>query len=144
MLTRRFAMLTLGAGMALISSPWRLRHAFAQAGDKAVAFVQSTSDQLVEIANSALPPAERRLRPRRGIDTTVDIDDIAHFCHGRFWRLATPEQQNEYMVLFHHFLVTEISRHLGEYNGVRVTMGLARASADTEIVMSAKRPTGSG
>jgi phospholipid transport system substrate-binding protein len=133
---RRFAMATLGASLALISSPWRLRHAFAQAGDQAVAFVKGTSDQLVEIANRALPPAERRLRLQRVIDATVDVDDIAHFCLGRFWRLATPEQQKQYMVLFHDVLVTEISGHLGEYNGVRVTMGLARASADTEIVIT--------
>jgi phospholipid transport system substrate-binding protein len=143
MLTRRFAMLTPGASLALISSPWCWRHAFAQAGDQAVGFVKNTSDQLVEIANSALPPAERRLRLRRVIDATVDVDDIAHFCIGRFWRLATPEQQKQYMVLFHDVLVTEISGHLGEYNGVRVTMGLARASADTEIVITRVERPGS-
>jgi phospholipid transport system substrate-binding protein len=40
------------------------------------------------------------------------------------------------MVLFHDLLVTEIAGHLGDYRGVRVTMGLARASADTEIVIT--------
>jgi phospholipid transport system substrate-binding protein len=76
----------------------------------------------------------RCLRLERVIDATVDVDDIAHFCIGRFWRLAKAEEQKQYMVLFRDVLVTEISGHLGEYKGVRVTMGLARASADTEIV----------
>jgi phospholipid transport system substrate-binding protein len=40
------------------------------------------------------------------------------------------------MILFHDLLVTEIAAHLGEYQGVRVTMGLARASSDTEIVIT--------
>jgi phospholipid transport system substrate-binding protein len=40
------------------------------------------------------------------------------------------------MDLFHELLVTEIGGHLGEYRGVRVTMGLARASEDTEIVIT--------
>jgi phospholipid transport system substrate-binding protein len=70
------------------------------------------------------------------IDSTVDVDDIARFCLGRFWRIATPDQQKEYMILFHDLLVTEIAAHLGEYQGVRVTMGLARASSDTEIVIT--------
>jgi phospholipid transport system substrate-binding protein len=40
------------------------------------------------------------------------------------------------MAVFHEFLVTEIAGHLGEYQGVRVTMGLVRTSADTEIVIT--------
>src|ERR1039457_4215264 len=40
------------------------------------------------------------------------------------------------MTLFHDLLVTEIAGHLGEYQGVRVTIGLARASVDTEIVIT--------
>jgi phospholipid transport system substrate-binding protein len=128
-------MITLGA-----SVPWicagRFRHAFAQAGEQAVTFVKSTSDRLVAITNGAASPQERRAQLEQVVDATVDVDDIAHFCLGRFWRLATPQQQKQYMVLFHDLLVTEIAGHLGDYRGVRVTMGLARASADTEIVIT--------
>ena len=70
------------------------------------------------------------------IDSTVDVDDIARFCLGRFWRIATPDQRQQYMALFHDLLLTEIAGHFGEYQGVSVTMGLARASADTEIVIT--------
>jgi phospholipid transport system substrate-binding protein len=42
----------------------------------------------------------------------------------------------QYTALFHDLLVREIAGHLGEYKGVRVTMGLARAGADTEIVIT--------
>ena len=66
----------------------------------------------------------------------MDNDDIARFCLGRFWRIATPDQQTQYMTLFHDLLLTKIASHLGEYQGVRVIMGLARASADTEIVIT--------
>jgi phospholipid transport system substrate-binding protein len=129
-------MITLGASAPLIFPPGRLHHAFAQAGTQAVAFVKITSDRLVAITNEAASPQEKRARLEQVVDATVDVDDIAHFCLGRFWRLATPEQQKQYMVLFHDLLVTKIAGHLGEYRGVRVTMGLARASADTEIVIT--------
>jgi len=128
-------MITLAASAPLIS-PGRFRNAFAQAGTQAIGFVKSTSDRLVAIVNGAETPAERRTQLEQVVDATVDVDDIAHFCIGRFWRLATPEQQKQYMVLFHDLLVTKIGDHLGEYRGVKVTMGPARASADTEIVIT--------
>jgi phospholipid transport system substrate-binding protein len=128
-------MITLGTSVPLISAG-HFRHAFAQAGEQAVTFVKSTSDRLVAITNGAASPQERRAQLEQVVDATVDVDDIAHFCLGRFWRLATPQQQKQYMVLFHDLLVTEIAGHLGDYRGVRVTMGLARASADTEIVIT--------
>jgi phospholipid transport system substrate-binding protein len=112
------------------------RPAFAQAGQQAVTFVKITSDRLVAIVNSTASPQDKRHRLQEVVDSTVDVDDIARFCLGRFWRIATPDQQAQYMALFHDLLVTNIAAHLGEYRGVKVTMGLARASTDTEIVIT--------
>lgn len=143
MLTRRIATIMLGASALLTSPPGRIRRAYAQPGDQAVAFVKNTSGQLVAIVNSAASPAEKRIQLQQVIDSTVDVDDIALFCIGRFWRLATPEERKQYMVLFHDLLITKIAGHLGEYRGVMVTMGLARASADTEIVITMIEKPGS-
>ena len=56
--------------------------------------------------------------------------------------IATPEQQKQYMALFYDLLAAQISGHLGEYKGVRVTMGLARKFEDTEIVITTvERPS---
>jgi phospholipid transport system substrate-binding protein len=90
----------------------------------------------VAIVNSAGSPQDKRHRLEQVIDATVDVEDIGHFCIGRFWRLATPDQQERYATLFHDLLVTRIAGHLGDYQGVRVTMGLARAAVDTEIVIT--------
>ena len=136
MLTRRVAITMFGTTTFLVTPPGLVRYAWAQAGDRAIAFVKGTSDQLVAIVNSADPPQQKRRRLKEVIDSTVDVDDIARFCLGRFWRIATPDQQHDYMALFPDLLVTEIASHLGEYQGVRVTMGLARASEDTEIVIT--------
>jgi phospholipid transport system substrate-binding protein len=129
-------MTMIGATALLATQPGQLRRAWAQADEQAVAFVRSTSDRLVAVVNSPGSPAEKRRRLQEVIAATVDVDDLARFCLGRFWRIATPDQQTQYMALFHELLVTEIASHLGEYQGVRVTMGLARASEDTEIVIT--------
>jgi phospholipid transport system substrate-binding protein len=81
--------------------------------------------------NAADSPQEMRGRLKDVIDSTVDVDDV-----GRFWRLATPDQQKQYMALFHELMVVKIADHLGEYKGVHVAVGLARRSADTEIVIT--------
>ena len=136
MLTRRTAMTIIGSAALLTTSPRTARYAWAQSGPQAVTFVQSTSEQLVAVVNSAGSPEEKRRRLQQVVDAAVDVDDIARFCLGHFGRIATPDQQKQYMTLFHDLLVTEIAGHLGEYQGVRVTIGLARASVDTEIVIT--------
>ena len=55
------------------------------------------------------------------IEKAVDVDGIARFCLGRFWRTATPEQQQRYMQLFHDVLINNITSKLGEYQGVTFT-----------------------
>lgn len=136
MLLRRTVLTMLATVGFVTTQAVPLHRAWAQADVDAIAFVKSTSDQLVAIVNSTDPLAQKRLRLREVLDATADVNDIAQFCLGRFWRLATPEQQRQYLTLFHELLAIEISGHLGEYQGVRVTLGAARTAADTEIVIT--------
>jgi phospholipid transport system substrate-binding protein len=85
-------MTMIGATALLIPSSVRYARA-AQSAEETVAFVKSTSDQLVAIVNSADSPQEKRRRLKEVLDSAVDVDDIAHFCLGRFWPIATPDQQ---------------------------------------------------
>src|ERR1700739_3467290 len=106
MLTRRTALTVIGA-TALLAAPPRLVHrAWAQSGERAITFVKNTSDQLVAIVNSPVSPLEKRRQLQAVTDSSVDVDDIARFCLGRFWRIATPDQQQQYMTLFHDLLLT--------------------------------------
>jgi phospholipid transport system substrate-binding protein len=91
--TRRAAMTIIGVATLLATPPGRIRQARAQAADQVVAFVKSTSDRLVAVVNSAGSPEEKRRGLLEVIAATVDVDDIACFCLGRFWRIATPDQQ---------------------------------------------------
>jgi phospholipid transport system substrate-binding protein len=118
-----FAALSIGGGVA-----------WAQAGGEAEALVKTTSDRLVSIVNGEGSPREKRARLQEVIDASVDVEDIGRICLGRFWPVATPDQQAQYLVLFRELLVTKIADHLGEYRGVKVTMGPARTGANADIV----------
>jgi phospholipid transport system substrate-binding protein len=142
MQTRRSVTTLIAATGILVTVPLAARRAWAQPARQAVTFVSSTAEQLVAIVNSPDAPQEKHRRLQQVIDATVDIDDIARFCLGRFWRLATSEQRQQYLAVFGDLLVTRIAGHLGEYRGVRVAMGRARAAEDTEIVITTvERPS---
>jgi phospholipid transport system substrate-binding protein len=133
---QRRSVIALIPAMGVLATAPMTGRAWAQSAQQAVGFVRSTAERLVAIVNSPDLLPEKRRKLQQVIDATVDVNDIARFCLGRFWRLATPEQQRQYLDLFGDLLVAKIAGHLGEYQGVRVTMGLARAAVDTEIVIT--------
>ncbi len=137
-LTRR-TLLTVAASTAAALAattvlPRFIDAALAQPAAGAAGLIQNTGNQLVAIVNSSASVAERRQRLQQVIDSTVDVEGIARFCLGRFWRQATPAQQQQYLALFHQVLMNSITGHLGEYRGVRFEMGRAQQRAEGSVV----------
>jgi phospholipid transport system substrate-binding protein len=107
----------------------------AQGAEKAAAFVKSTGDRLVAVVNGPGSTSAKRAEMTQIINSDVDVEGIGRFCLGRYWKQATPEQQKQYLALFHEVLVTNITSKLGEYQGVTFTMGRSRPQ-DEEAVVS--------
>jgi phospholipid transport system substrate-binding protein len=127
----RRQLLTLAAGVVLAQAALPTGRAWA---DNASAFVKETGEKLVAVVNSPGTPAEKRPRLTQIISQAVDVDGVARFCLGRYWRQATPQQQQQYLSLFHEVLVTNITGKLGEYQGVTFTVGRTRTEGDNEVV----------
>jgi len=131
MLYRRHS---LSAALIMVGS-WLLSdRAKAQTVERATAFVQQTGDRLVGIVNGALSVAQKRQAITQILEGAVDVDGIARFCLGRFWRTASPDQQKQFVRAFHEVLVTNISSKLGEYKGVRLSVQRGRQQDDEAIV----------
>ncbi|MBC7801191.1 MAG: ABC transporter substrate-binding protein [Gemmatimonadaceae bacterium] len=116
MLTRR-ALLILSTATVLLAP---LGAARAQGSDP-TAFVIRLGDDLVSIVNGAGSYEDKRRRLVPLIETAVDVDAIAQFCLGRFWRTATPPQRQEYTELFRAVLLNNITGRLGQFQGVSFT-----------------------
>lgn len=86
-------------------------------------WLQSTGNKMVSIVNADLSKNEQKEKFLPILNQYVDVDGIAKFCLGRFWRTATPAQQQEYSKLFHQVLINSITSRLGEYKGVSFTIG---------------------
>lgn len=134
-MSSRRSFIVLTAGSLLPAARWLNPPAFAQgAPQRASAFVKNLGDQLVGVVNGPESEREKRARLTAIIDNAVDVDGVARFCLGRFWRTASSDQQSRYTALFHQVLVNNITAKIGEYRGVRFQMGHAQQRDDDVVV----------
>ncbi|TLU72317.1 ABC transporter substrate-binding protein [Lichenicoccus roseus] len=125
----------LCCGMAMAGTPAR-----AESAD--VAFVHQFGDKLVAVINGPGSAAEKRQQIQPLIDRNVDVDGIAKFAMGRYWKLASPTQQQQFVTLFHHVLLNTITSRLGEYQGVRFSVGAdtPHGNGQTQVATTIDRP----
>jgi phospholipid transport system substrate-binding protein len=135
MLTRR-TLLLISAASVLAPRVLAPGFAFAADGPQATKFIQKVADELVEVVNGDAPITDKKRRLKTIIDANVDVDAVAQFCLGRFWRQASAEQQKQYVGLFHDVLVTNITGKIGDYRGVKFTINGVKSREDSEIVAS--------
>lgn len=111
----------LAAG--LFSVAWMVPQARANDTSQASALVQSLLKDLVQVVNGPGTAEEKSAKLRALIERAVDVPGVARFCLGRYWRMATAQQQQEYLSLFRKVLMTNITGRVGEYAGVTFAMG---------------------
>ncbi len=126
----RLAALALSGGLAPFAGP-----ALATVGATgAAAFVKTTGDRLIAIIGGAGDAHQKRAELGRIIDASVDVDGLARFCLGRFWPRASAGQQREFVQTFRAMLVTNIARQLGDYQGVRFSIGATQPRDGGDLV----------
>lgn len=109
----------------------RLDHARADdATQSATQFVAKVGNALIGVVNGPGSAQDKRNHLTQIVDRSVDVDGVAKFCLGRYWRQASPDQQARYLATFHQVLVTNITSKLGEYQGVRFTVNRSVQSGD--------------
>lgn len=129
---RAFLLLSCGSLLSVL-----IRPALAQtAGERAAAFVKSTGDRILAAMRLSGSVDDRRKILAPIIDKAIDVDGIAKFCLGRFWRTATPDQQQRYTDLFHQVLIGNITSKLGEYQEVKLTIGRSQQRDENDVVSS--------
>jgi phospholipid transport system substrate-binding protein len=133
-MSKRRQFISLGAGLVLFCG--LTPGIGAQAASRAAAFVKNIGDKLVAVINGPGSTQDKRRVLTQIIDSAVDVDGVAQFCLGRFWRQASPPQQQRFVMLFHQVLVSNIMAKLGEYQGVKFTVGRSRRQDEDEIVSS--------
>ncbi|MBS1062571.1 MlaC/ttg2D family ABC transporter substrate-binding protein [Gluconobacter wancherniae] len=115
-----FAALTLGTGVAHASP--------------ATDFVTSFGNKLVAVVNSSTPLDQKKKEVLPLLQQNVDVSGIGRYCLGRYWKTATPEQQQKYLSLFDQVLVNTITDQIGNYQGVHFRVTGSSVTPDGERV----------
>ncbi len=123
----------LGLVAATVALPSCLSRARAQGTSaagldpaRAAAFIKETGAELGRLVGGARDAQDKRERLQPFVDRVVDVDAVARFCLGRHWRGATPEQQREYLRLFHGVLLTNIVSRMGDYQKTEVKVNIGQ------------------
>jgi phospholipid transport system substrate-binding protein len=109
---------------------------------RAANFIKTTGDALVAALNSNAPIAQRRERVAGVLRQAVDIEGTGRFILGRWWRAASPAEQQEYLRLFEETLIRNLASRFGEFQGVRFSLGRSqqRTEDDALVTTVVERP----
>jgi phospholipid transport system substrate-binding protein len=142
---------TILAGLELFPAAFLLAARGAKADDaelvRATQFIRDSGNRLAALARGNPSPEEKQRRLLAFLEDVVDVDGVARFCLGRFWRAATPAQQTGYLRLFRQVLVNSVSPRIKDYpeDGMQVTIDPpARNGSVIEVPTVVGRTTGSG
>jgi phospholipid transport system substrate-binding protein len=127
----RRALLALPAALAPLAA-----HAQHMDAQRATAFIQSTGEGLVAVLNSNAPVTERREQVAAILRRAVDIEGTGRFILGRWWRVATPAEQQEYLRLFEESLIRNLASRFGEFQGVRFSIGRSQARTEEDVLVT--------
>ena len=134
MLTRRTLILLSAATLA--TATLRLPRAWAAAPEQASSFITNLGRDLTAVVNGPGALHDKQMALGRIVDQAVDLDDVARFCLGRFWRTASPQQQRDYVAVFHQVLQQNVTGKIGEYQGVTFSVDRAAMRDDNVVVTS--------
>jgi len=103
------------------------------------------SDAITFLGNADLSDTDKEKHFSELLNRSFDMATIGRFALGKYWRLASPEQRDEYQKLFREMIVEVYSRRFGEYDGQNLDIRGSRAGQKDDVtVNSVIVPQGSG
>ena len=129
---------SLGLLAMTVVLPTLTRAATAQVDtSRATAFIQIAGDEMAAAINQpGLGAALRQERVANILKRIVDIDGVGRFVLGRFWRVATPAEQQYYLRLFEASLIRNLAGRFGEFQGVRFSLGRTQSRTEDDALVS--------
>jgi phospholipid transport system substrate-binding protein len=109
----------------------------ARAADDPAAFIQNLGDQAIQILqNKQLGQKEREAQFNKLFTEGFDVAEIGRFVLGRYWTVATPDQQQQYIKLFGTYVVAVYANRFSQYSGEKFTVAGSQPTPDGASVAS--------
>jgi phospholipid transport system substrate-binding protein len=109
----------------------------SEAGTDPAAFINELSNQLQTVAGNP-SPEQRRAAFRQLFHDDFDVPGLGRFVLGRFSRIMTQPQQQEFLALFESYVVATYSDRLSQYASGEVFPRVigSRSAPDGAVVSS--------
>jgi phospholipid transport system substrate-binding protein len=131
-MTRRwFAFFALFLAAGTFAAPPR-----AAAQSDPVGFINQLGVQAIQVLGPSVSSAARVQRFRELFAADFDLPRIGQFVLGRYWRVATPEQQQQFLGLLREYLAQAYAGRLAEYAGEKFQALNAQQQGDETVVFS--------
>lgn len=146
LMRRRTAMTALAAALPMAGFLVQVPAAHADEVSSARALIATTGSKLLDVINSSAGDAAKQAKLRDLVHASVDVDGVARFVLGRYWRVATPAQQQDYMGTFRQLLVYAVTAQASTFQGASFKVGQAAMRdvgvvVDTMVTVPGKPPT---
>jgi phospholipid transport system substrate-binding protein len=111
----------------------------ASAAKGADDFIRNMGQKAIHSLTGAdLSDKERADRFRQILDRSFDMPTIARFTLGRYWRVATKEQKQEYVKLFEEFVIQAYAARFKEYKNEGFTVSGVRDINEREKLVTSE------
>ena len=112
--------------------------------DGATSYVTNVAQQALDIINNKDLSEDAAKKKFQGImNKSFDIATISRFTLGRYWRVATKDQQGEYTRLIEDVILNKYADRLLDYSGDSFEVVGGRALNETDSVVTMKvKPKG--
>ena len=85
-------------------------------------FVQSTVNRASQTLSKDISKKEKMLELQELAKDTVDIKGIGFYTLGKYRKEITPDQKNQYSILFENYFLKSFSSRLAEYSNPKINV----------------------
>lgn len=136
MLSRRSLLSAFATVAVLVSLGVPAR---ADTNADARAFIQRLADTAMNtVAIKGLSDEERTRRFRTLFVDTFDLPEIGKLVLARYWRAATPEQQQEFLRLFEDVQVYTWTRRFKDYSGETLDILGVQSEGESDVLVESR------
>jgi phospholipid transport system substrate-binding protein len=126
----------LAASAAALLLVRRTAMAAVSAND-AEKFIDSLGENAISsLTGSTLSAQERATRFRALMVADFDMPSISKFALGRYWKIATPDQQKKFQKLFEDLLVQSYAKVFAQYAGEKFKVTGAHGNDDSSMLVN--------
>ena len=106
-------------------------------------FIRQSGNELAAVAAQAKNAPNGHAQLSQFVNRVADVNAVGRFCLGRYWHMATPAQQQQFLEVFHQVLANSVANRLGDYQGGTARVIIARpvqASDGIDVATTVERP----